>query len=312
MRAMYGAHSYQRYAYCIWFSNFKLFVPCSKLKKMSSSSCCPQQNIYVSILVLIFLQELRAPIITLRSFDVETSLIEQRAKSEMLVRMRFQWWRDAVNSLFKGRASEQPTMSALAEIMQHRPLTRYRLQRIISTKEEEILRDDPLNDLNDLEELAEGIYSQLLYLQLEAAGIADKNADHAASHVGKAIGLAHLLKDTAQQAQRHRSFLPEDLCEKHGIDPGDLMKGEATQGLRDVIFEIASAAKAHLDIARGQMDSVPAAARPLLLPALPAGLYLSALEKCDFNVYDGSLAKGGFSPLRYMLELKYKMLRGQY
>lgn len=230
----------------------------------------------------------------------------------MLVRMRFQWWRDAINSAFKGRAPEQPTMTALAEVLRHRPLTRYRLQRIITTREEELLREGPPPSLQFLEEMTEGINSQLLYLQLEAAGIANSAADHAASHVGKAIGLAGLLRDTAVLAQRHRSYLPVDLCEKHGIDAGDLMKGDATQGLRDVVFEIASAAKAHLDVARGQIADVPAAARPLLLPGLPAGLYLSALEKSDFNVYDASLVKGGFSPLRYTLELKYKMLRGQF
>ncbi len=258
------------------------------------------------------MQELRAPILALRAFSVETSLIEQHAKSEMLILLRCQWWRDALNSAYKGKAPEQPTMTALAAVLKEHNLTRYRLQKIISTREENMLRESAPETLEKLEEFSEGIYSQLVYLQLEAAGIVDTTTDHVASHVGKAVGLAGLLRNTAVAAQRHKSYLPQDLCEKHSISPDDLLRGEASQGLRDVIFAIASAAKGHLDVARGHLKDVPAAARPLLLPALPSGLYLSALEKAEFNVFDAKLLRGGFSPLRYTLELKYKLLRGQF
>ena len=243
---------------------------------------------------------------------METSLIEQHAKSDMLILMRCQWWRDALNSAYKGKAPEQPTMTALASVLKEKNLTRYRLQKIISTREEQMLRDTAPETLEKLEEFSEGVYSQLLYLQLEAAGIVDTTTDHVASHVGKAVGLAGLLRNTAFAAQRHKSYLPKDLCEQHSISPEDLLRGEASQELRDVVFSIASAAKGHLDVARGHVNDVPAAARPLLLPALSAGLYLSALEKAEFNVFDAKLIRGGFSPLRYTLELKYKMLRGQF
>ena len=226
--------------------------------------------------------------------------------------MRCQWWRDAVNAAYKSRAPEQPTMTALAAVLKEKNLTRYRLQKIISTREENMLRQTAPETLEKLEEFSEGIYSQLLYLQLEAAGIVDTTADHVASHVGKAVGLAGLLRETPVAAQRHKSYLPLDLCEKHSISSDDLLRGEPSQGLRDVIFAIASAAQGHLEVARGHLHDVPAAARPLLLPALPAGLYLSALEKAEFNVFDAKLLRGGFSPLRYTLELKYKMLRGQF
>ena len=53
-------------------------------------------------------------------------------------------------------------------------------------------------------------------------------------------------------------------------------------------------------------------ARTLLLPAVATDLYLKALEKQNFNVFAPELQSGGFSPLWYQLQLKYKMLRGQY
>ena len=40
------------------------------------------------------------------------------------------------------------------------------------------------------------------WLQLEAAQVSNAEADHAASHLGKAVGLATLLRGTAHLAQR--------------------------------------------------------------------------------------------------------------
>jgi hypothetical protein len=60
-------------------------------------------------------------------------------------------------------------------------------------------------------------HPQLLYLQLGAAGGASKEADHAASHVGKAVGLTTLLRGTRYHASHRRSYLPIDLCAQHGV-----------------------------------------------------------------------------------------------
>lgn len=50
--------------------------------------------------------------------------------------------------------------------MQQRPLTRYRLQKIINTREADFSATDPPPSLKSLEEYAEGTASQLLQLQV--------------------------------------------------------------------------------------------------------------------------------------------------
>lgn len=42
-------------------------------------------------------------------------------------------------------------------------------------------------------------------------------------------------------------------------------------------------------------STVPNAAFPILLPSVQTELYLNALEKCNFNVFDASLAHGSRS-----------------
>jgi len=257
-------------------------------------------------------QELRGPLLTLRAFNVETSLVYDHAKSSMMVMMRMQWWRDAVNAAYKGKSPNQPVMTALAEVLRQVPLTRYRLQRIITAREEDLLRTAAPESVEALESYAEGTASQLLYLQLEAAGIADAACDHVASHVGKAVGLAALLRGTYHHAQQQRGYLPAGLCAKHGVSPDAAVAGEVTPALQDVVHEVASMAKSHLDTARSHMKEVPPAARRLFLPSLAADLYFGALEKANFNPFESHLLSGGYSPLWYQLQLKYYMLRNKF
>ena len=250
---------------------------------------------------------------TLRAFNVETAQIADAARTEMLVMMRCRWWRDAVNSAFKGSAPDHLVATALGDALRRRPLTRYRLQRVIATREEDMLRTAQPATLAAVEDYAEGTASQLLYLQLEAAGLGGAEAEHAASHLGRAVGLVALLRGTAHHAERQRSYLPADVCAAHGVRIDEVLAGRLPPGLPDVALAVASAAKQHLEAARAQAGGVPAGARALMLPALGADLYLRALEERGFDLFDPALQRGGgFSPLWYQLRLKYHLLRGTF
>lgn len=56
----------------------------------------------------------------------------------------------------------------------------------------------------EVEDLAEQTAGTLLYLSLEAAGVRDIKADHAASHLGKALGLVTLLRSAPFLASQRR------------------------------------------------------------------------------------------------------------
>lgn len=49
-------------------------------------------------------------------------------------------------------------------------------------------------------------------VQLAAAGIKHRDADHAASHLGRAVGITTLLRGMPVHAAARRSYLPVDLC----------------------------------------------------------------------------------------------------
>ena len=63
-----------------------------------------------------FMQELKAAIIAIRCFNVETGLIGENVKETGLLPIRMQWWRDAVNSVFRDRPVKHPVIQALAQV----------------------------------------------------------------------------------------------------------------------------------------------------------------------------------------------------
>lgn len=70
-------------------------------------------------------------------------------------------------------------------------------------------------------------------------------------------------------------------------------------------------AQGHLEEANSLRKQLPAAARPLMLPAVATELYLDALEKHNFNAFAPELKGGGFTPLWHQLLIKYNLLLGR-
>ncbi|KAK9803446.1 hypothetical protein WJX73_001804 [Symbiochloris irregularis] len=253
----------------------------------------------------------RAAVFALRAFNVEVAMISENVSQSALQQIRFQWWREAVNSVLTDRPVKHPVIEALSQISLGLP-DRYHLQRIVSAREKDALSPVPPGSCRELEDYAEGTMSQLLFLQCKAAALMGPEIDHAASHLGKAVGLAALLRGTAHHALRRRCYLPMDLCAAEGVSQEDIYRGQASSGLSHVVFQVASVAKAHLEQAQDLRSKLPAEAVAMMMPAVTADLYLRALEKHQFNIFTPALANGGFSPLWYQLRLKYCMLRKTY
>jgi len=237
----------------------------------------------------------RARVLATRAFAGEAERAALSGRQPSLALMRLRWWRDAVGRSARGDAPDQPVARALGEVYadaaaaERRAPNKGWLLRVLQAREREVQGDGTWTSLEALERHAEATEGALLHFNLEAAGHIDAGADHAASHLGKALGLCRNLRGTAPQLQAQRLCLPADLCGKHCVEREALYGGEVSDGFLEVVWEVASQAKLHLDEARRLAPEVPAAARPLFLPAVPASLYLDALERHNFNPFDRAL-----------------------
>lgn len=140
-----------------------------------------------------------------------------------------QFWRDSLDKIFTGSPSQQPVALALAYAIQEQELRdqQYRrsgsshgtemspiwFKRII-TEREQNLSDPQFMTLGQMETYCENTFGSLMYLQLESVGVKSLEADHAVSHLAKAIGIATMLRAFPFHMQQSRIIIPAEITAK--------------------------------------------------------------------------------------------------
>lgn len=130
--------------------------------------------------------------------------------------------------------------------------------------------------MDALEDYAENIYSTMMYATLSAIPMRSIDMDHLASHIGKAAGIAALLRSIPQlvapQIKRtpHAGavssvtreptlLLPLDIMAEHGVKEEDVFRnGPQAEGLSEAVFTVATRANDHLITAREMMKRLRA------------------------------------------------------
>jgi len=140
-----------------------------------------------------------------------------------------------------------------------------------------------------LERYGENTSSCLLYLQLELLGVKDMQADHAASHIGKAIGITSVIRAFPHLTSKRRMMLPVDILAKYQISQEEVFRSGRVPKLEDALFGVATIANDHLITARSFLPNTDKRALPVLMSAVLCQNYLNRLEKYNFNVFEPRL-----------------------
>lgn len=82
---------------------------------------------------------------------------------------------------------------------------------------------------------------------MEAHGITNINADHAASHMGKAQGIITLIRSIPYYARKRVNVLPQDILMKYGVSTEAVFQSKLNKDFQNVIYDIASYGKLHVD-----------------------------------------------------------------
>ncbi len=127
--------------------------------------------------------------------------------------MRLQFWRDALPAIHAGDASKHrhPVAVALSRVLPAGGARAKRwLNSIVDARMKDAASDGaPPLGIAYLEAYAHDTNGSLLYAIMDlAGGVRDAETDHACAHLGKAIGVANLLRGThAHSKQRRRCVL---------------------------------------------------------------------------------------------------------
>ncbi|XP_043922504.1 NADH dehydrogenase (ubiquinone) complex I, assembly factor 6 isoform X3 [Protopterus annectens] len=204
--------------------------------------------------------------------------------------MRVQFWREVLDDIYKDHPTQQPVAKELLKAVKKHKLTKRWLMKMIDEREKN-LDNHVFRNLQELETYSENTQSSLAYLMLETLGVKDVQADHAASHIGKAQGIVTCIRATPYNCSQRKVYLPLDICMLHRVPQESLLRRSKEKNVRDVIYDIASQAHIHLDHARSFMNRVPSKAFPAFLHTVILEDYLNKLQKVDFDVFHSSLQR---------------------
>lgn len=200
-----------------------------------------------------------------------------------------QFWRDNINRTFANTPPREPVAillhSALKSLQERHPgmstsVMKGWFMKVINAREQ-YMDNRPYTSLDALETYAENTYSTLMYLTLAAVPLHSMAADHVASHIGKAAGIAAVLRGLPMIAfpppPNHHSnnaafggamggsaggrhgavVLPLDVMAEAGVKQEDVLRlGAEAPGLKDALFTVATRANDHLITAREMLKNL--------------------------------------------------------
>ncbi|XP_017055363.1 NADH dehydrogenase (ubiquinone) complex I, assembly factor 6 homolog [Drosophila ficusphila] len=236
---------------------------------------------------LLLPRELRRAAFALRAFNVEVSRSVSGHQIEpQIAKMRLKFWHDSIDKCFEAESQrsyveDQPVLRELKHTVGTRKLNKIYLRRLVTARERP--PNQGFESIRELEEYAEQTFSSLLLLLLEVGGVRDLQVDHAASHLGKAQGIATLLRAIPLTGRQQAVAIPLEVLIRHGVSQERIIRGRSDdKGVEECIFEVASAANNHLNLARQLKDQVLPHVRKIFLTAVATDGYLERLRRANF------------------------------
>lgn len=171
-----------------------------------------RKNDYNHFLTSLFVADpiARNAIFAFRAFNIETALVQDVAKTPEIALMRLEWWKSAIDDALNERPPSHPALTEVSIAAKNLKPSKMWFTKILNQRIEMLSRSN-FATLDAMETYAEQTASSLLYLQLEALGIRNSNIEHACGHLGKAIGIATLLKGFPHALQSQRIYIPSQI-----------------------------------------------------------------------------------------------------
>ena len=131
-------------------------------------------------------------------------------------RVALDQWRREIDAVFAG-ASKLPLGRVLAADVARFHLRRADFLALIDGMEMDARTAIQAPSLEELDLYCDRVASAVGRLSVRAFGVESADADRVAHHLGRALQLTNILRDLAEDAERHRLYLPRDYLLEAGI-----------------------------------------------------------------------------------------------
>ncbi len=188
--------------------------------------------------------EQRRAITALYAFCREVDDIVDECSDSSVAQRKLDWWREEIERCFSARA-RHPITRALEPVVQNYNLPVEYFQEIIDGM------------IMDLEQTRYESFSELaLYchrvagivglLSAEIFGYQHRDTLKYAQELGVALQLTNIIRDVREDSQRGRIYLPLDELLEYRINPHDLLQGNVTDSLQELlVFQARRARQYH-------------------------------------------------------------------
>jgi phytoene synthase len=227
----------------------------------------------------------REHLFALYAFNVELARIGEQVSEPQLGEIRLQWWRDALDRACAGGTTGHPVADAVGRAVRECNLSRESLADLINARSFDvsvkIMPDTAALD-DYLATTAGALFRLAAEIGMAVGQAAEPRAlGEAVRAAGIAYGLTGLMRALPVHLSRGRVDIPEDRLLRHGTSPAQLLAGEASEGLSELLTDLRETARGALKSARQHVAELPPGARPAFLPLALVDPYLSALQKVD-------------------------------
>lgn len=208
----------------------------------------------------------REAVAALYAFNADIASVRDRAKEPAAGEIRLQWWADALGGQGHGNVRQNPLADALLEVITEYGLPIPPFTRMVAARRFDLYQD-PMPDTATFEGYA-GETTSALY-QLAAMilnGGRPVEPGDAAGHLGVAHALVGHLRAFGHNASQGRIFLPWDVFEVCGVDEGEVLAGQMSEGLAVALTRFAEMAREHLDKAATAIARLPRDLRAAFAP----------------------------------------------
>jgi phytoene synthase len=219
----------------------------------------------------------------LYAFNCEVAKIGGSVREPIAGHIRLQWWREAIDEAYAGRACAHPVVASLTELIAVFRPPRELFDQLIDARESD-LEETPFADMASLEAYANATSGNVMRLAARILGGND-SLDNAAKGAGVAYALTGLLRSLPYHALRRHLMLPLDILREAEVDPEEIFAGDASERLPRVIKQIADHARESFASAQ---RPIPRRLVPALLPAALVPIYLRVLVRPGFDPFRDS------------------------
>lgn len=209
-------------------------------------------------------------------------------------------WRERVETLYDGRASDAVTRVLLPAIAAY-GLRRDDFLAVIDGMAMDTETAIVAPDLATLDLYCDRVAAAVGRLSVRAFGDASADADQVAWHLGRALQMTNILRDVAEDAERGRLYLPLEWLEEAGM-PTDPDAALVHPALPALCARMAAAAHRHFVQAEAAMARcVPKAMRPARLMGATYAALLERMQLRGWSNLDERVSLSKLEKLRIAL-----------